>query len=165
MKPQSLPLIYCDMDGVLADFKAGAEKATGVPIKGWMSLTKADKWNPIKNDKRFWEDLPWMRDGKQLWNYISKHKPAILSAYTDRDPNCKPGKMKWVAKNLRIPTNKVNLVMRSQKQDYAQTGYRSPALLIDDFPRNVQQFRARGGIGIVHTTASKTIAELKKLGY
>tara|TARA_B100001109_G_scaffold217061_1_gene186697 strand:- start:7535 stop:8023 length:489 start_codon:yes stop_codon:yes gene_type:complete len=160
-----LPFIYCDMDGVLADFKRGAEKATGVPINKWMSLTKADKWNPIKNDKRFWEDLPWMRDGKQLWNFISKYKPALLSAYTDRDPNCKPGKMKWAAKNLGLGTNRVNLVMRSQKQNYAQTGYRSPAVLIDDYPANVQQFRARGGIGIVHTTASKTIAELKKLGY
>ena len=55
--------------------------------------------------------------------------------------------------------------MRSEKQGYAQTGYRSPAILIDDFPRNIQQFRARGGIGIVHTTASKTITELKKLGF
>ena len=27
-----LPKLYCDMDGVLADFKKGAEKATGVPI-------------------------------------------------------------------------------------------------------------------------------------
>ena len=55
--------------------------------------------------------------------------------------------------------------MRSEKQNYAQTGYRSPAILIDDYPTNVQQFRARGGIGIVHTTASKTITELKKLGF
>ena len=33
------PQIYCDMDGVLADFKKGAEKATGVPIKQWMSVS------------------------------------------------------------------------------------------------------------------------------
>ena len=58
------------MDGVLADFKKGAEKATGVPISQWMNLTKRDKWNPIRNDSKFWETLPWMSDGKQLWNYI-----------------------------------------------------------------------------------------------
>ena len=56
------------MDGVLADFKKGAEKATGVPISKWMSsLTKKEKWNPIINDKSFWELLPWMPDGKTLW--------------------------------------------------------------------------------------------------
>ena len=106
-----------------------------------------------------------MSDGKILWNFIRPYKPDLLSAYTNRDPNCKPGKLKWASKNLGLGVNRVNLVMRSEKQGYAQTGYRSPAILIDDFPRNIQQFRARGGIGIVHTTASKTITELKKLGF
>ena len=162
---RNLPQIYCDMDGVLADFKKGAEKATGVPIKQWMNLTKDAKWDPIRNDRKFWENLPWMSDGKILWNFIRPYKPDLLSAYTNRDPNCKPGKLKWASKNLGLGVNRVNLVMRSEKQGYAQTGYRSPAILIDDFPRNIQQFRARGGIGIVHTTASKTITEFKKLGF
>ena len=87
------------MDGVLADFKKGAEKATGVPISKWMSLTKQDKWNPIMNDKTFWEKLPWMSDGKTLWNYIKKHSPDILSAYTDRDPNLNLVKVNGVEVN------------------------------------------------------------------
>ena len=153
------------MDGVLADFKKGAEIVTGVPIRQWMNLTKDAKWDPIRNDKTFWENLPWMRDGKTLWNYIRPYKPDLLSAYTNRDPNCKPGKLKWASKNLGLSGRRINLVMRSEKQNYAQTGYRSPAILIDDYPTIVQQFRARGGIGIVHTTASKTITELKKLGF
>ena len=44
-------------------------------------------------------------------------------------------------------------------------GKRRPALLIDDFKRNVDQFKAAGGIGIHHTSASKTISELKRLGF
>ena len=145
------------MDGVLADFKKGAEIVTGVPIRQWMNLTKDAKWDPIRNDKTFWENLHWMRDGKTLWNYIRPYKPDLLSAYTNRDPNCKPAKLKCASKNLGLSGRRINLVMRSEKQNYAQTGYRSPAILIDDYPTNVQQFRAIGGIGIVHTTASKTI--------
>jgi len=163
-----LPKLYCDMDGVLADFKKGAEKATGVPISKWMSsLTKKEKWNPIRNDKSFWESLPWMPDGKTLWNYIKKHKPDILSAYVKRDidPNCIPGKSKWCRRNLGIGGTRVNLVLRSQKQNYAQTGHRSPAVLVDDYKPNIEAFTRRGGIGIYHTSASSSIRQLKQLGF
>ena len=42
---------------------------------------------------------------------------------------------------------------------------RRPAILIDDYPKNVTQFRAAGGIGILHTNTSSTINRLKKLGF
>ena len=155
------------MDGVLADFKKGAEKATGVPISKWMNLTKKEKWNPIRNDKTFWERLPWTSDGRQLWSYIKKHKPDILSAYVKRDidPNCIPGKTKWCRSQLGLGGARVNLVLRSQKQDYAQTGYRSPAVLVDDYKPNTDAFTRRGGIGIYHTSASNSIRQLKQLGF
>jgi hypothetical protein len=38
-------------------------------------------------------------------------------------------------------------------------------VLIDDYPQNIQQWKAEGGIGILHVSASQTIAQLKKLGY
>ena len=44
---EDLPEIYCDMDGVLCDFKSQAEKVVGVPINKWMSMSKLDKWKPI----------------------------------------------------------------------------------------------------------------------
>jgi hypothetical protein len=40
-----------------------------------------------------------------------------------------------------------------------------PAILIDDFPKNVQQFKTAGGIGILHTTTSNTISQLKRIGF
>ena len=82
-----------------------------------------------------------------------------------RDPTCIPGKTLWVKKNLGLPNNRINLVRRFQKKDYAQTGYRSPAILIDDYEKNAREFTARGGIGIHHTSTSNTIRQLKKLGY
>ena len=49
-----LPKIYCDMDGVLCDFKSYAEKTVGVPIKKWMKLPKEGKWDPIVEKGDFW---------------------------------------------------------------------------------------------------------------
>jgi hypothetical protein len=57
-----------------------------------------------------------------------------LSAYVEHafDPNCIPGKRKWAMKNTGIPSNKINLVMRSQKKNYASPG----SILIDDYEKN-----------------------------
>ena len=40
-----------------------------------------------------------------------------------------------------------------------------PCILIDDYDKNTSQFKAKGGIGITFTSASKAISELKKLGF
>ena len=162
-----LPKLYCDMDGVLCDFKSQAEKVVGVNINKWMNMSKLDKWKPIVDKKDFWSTLPWMSGGKQLWSYIKKYNPDILSAHVEevRDPTCIPGKLLWAKRNLGLPNNRINLVRRFQKKDYAQTGYRSPAVLIDDYEKNASEFTRRGGIGIYHTSTSNTIRELKKLGF
>ena len=164
---KNLPKIYCDMDGVLCDFKTHAEKTVGVPIKKWMSLPKECKWDPIVEKGDFWSSMPWMPGGQQLWSFIKKYNPDILSAHVEevRDPTCIPGKRLWASRNLGISNQRINLVRRFQKKDYAQTGYRSPAILIDDYEKNTREFAQRGGIGIHHTSTSKTLSELKKLGF
>jgi dTDP-D-glucose 4,6-dehydratase len=154
------------MDGVLCDFKKAAEKVTGMPITKWSYASKEEKWAPIKNTPRFWHTLPWMPGGQQLWNFIKKHNPHILSAYVEEshDPNCIPGKSHWARTNLGIGINRINLVKRVQKQNYAKV-VGEPAILIDDYKKNTDQFTQRGGIGILHTTTSNTINQLKKLGF
>lgn len=161
------PIIYCDMDGVLADFKTGAQKTTGMSINQWMNIPRSkEKWAPIKAKKDFWSTLPWMSGGKQLWSYISKFDPHILSAYVEEsfDPNCIPGKTEWLRKNVGMTSrSKINLVRRSEKKLFAKRG--DPAILIDDYEKNIREFVSAGGTGIHHTNTSKTIAQLKRLGF
>ena len=99
-------------------------------------------------------------------SYISKYKPHILSAYVEQtfDPNCIPGKSHWARTKLGLSAGRINLVTRRQKQLYAKSGGQ-PAILIDDYPKNTNQFTARGGIGIHHTSYANTIRQLKKLGF
>ena len=158
--------IYCDMDGVLCDFAKGVEKVIGKSISQWSYGSKSEKWDKIKATPKFWHTLPWENCGKQLWSFISKYKPHILSAYVEEsfDPNCIPGKSHWARTNLGIAPGNVNLVKRVQKQNYAKVAGQ-PAILIDDYKKNTDQFTAKGGIGIVHTSTANTIRELKKLGF
>jgi len=162
----NLPRIYCDMDGVLCDFVKAAEKLSGIPINKWMYSTKEEKWDLIKTQPNFWHTLPWTVDGHLLWNFIKKYNAHILSAYVEEsfDPNCIAGKSQWARTNLGIGNNRINLVKRVQKQNFAKVAGQ-PAILIDDYIKNVSQFKANGGIGILHINASNTINQLKKLGF
>ena len=165
----NLPRIYCDMDGVLCDFKTAAVRETGMPIDNWMQSGGKDKdakWKPIIDNKRFWHTLPWNPGGQQLWMYIKNYTPHILSAYVEHatDPNCIPGKRQWAMGNLGLPANRINLVKRREKQNFAKLNG-EPTLLIDDYIKNVNQFKARGGIGIHHISTASTISQLKSLGF
>ena len=156
-----LPRIYCDMDGVLCDFEYAANRVTG---QVWVGLRTGQDWGSIKKTKNFWSTLPWKSGGRQLWNYIKKFDPHILSAYTTEDPNCKPGKRRWLSNNIGLSGNRINLVRRSEKRNFAMDG-RRPAILIDDYPKNISDFKSAGGIGIIHSNTQTTISQLKRFGF
>ena len=139
----------------------GAEKAIG---GSFASADKEKRWNAINQTKGFWANLEWMPGAKRLWDFISKYDTEILSAYSGRDPSSRTGKLKWLSKNTKIKRGKINLVMRSDKQKYATTNGK-PNVLIDDYIKNINEWEAKGGIGIHHTNVSKSIAELKRLGF
>ena len=157
-----LPDIYCDMDMVLCDFLRGADKAIGEPF---IHADKVDRWKKINNTKGFWEGLDWYPGGKRLYSFIAKYDPLILSAYSTKDANSRGGKLKWLAKNTKIPRGKTHLVLRSQKKDFAVNKDKAPNILIDDYMKNIKEFNDKGGIGIHHTDTGKTLRELKNLGF
>jgi 5'(3')-deoxyribonucleotidase len=156
-----LPEIYCDMDQVLCDFMKGADKALG---SSFVQADKDGRWNKINQTKGFWENLEWMPGAKRLYQFIEKYDPYVLSAYSGRDPSSKNGKMKWLTKNTNWKKSRINLVVRSHKQKYATTDGK-PNVLIDDYKKNIVEWESKGGIGVHHTEVSKTIANLKRLGY
>jgi len=154
--------IFCDMDGVLADFVAQWKKFYGdIPNNHLKQMGKA-KFDEILNKApyKFWAEMDWMPTGKggeDLWKLISKYNTEILSAPADSDGS-KKGKADWL-KSKGI-TAKLNLEKARDKQKFAAPNH----ILIDDFKRNIDQWTAAGGIGIHHTTNAKTFAELKKYG-
>ena len=151
--------IYCDMDGVLVDFEKGyAELTDTLPSKSFNG--KAEFWEPINQaGAAWWARLDWMPDGKNLWDYIKKHKPYILSA-PSWDPSSKVGKEAWCQIHIPNQYKKLYLYSRKNKQLFSEPDH----ILIDDMEQTINEWNAKGGIGILHTSAANTIAELKKLG-
>jgi len=156
------PQIYCDMDGVIADFLKFTSSHLGHPFKD-------EYWKDLPDDTFY--QLPLMPDARKLWGFISKYNPFILTAIprSGRGPISKRAaddKKRWMKKHFGVPENKVYAVSRVDKAQFAKDGRDGrPNLLIDDHAKNIQAFTKIGGLGIVHTSASNTIAEMKKLGY
>jgi len=156
------PQIYCDMDGVLADFVKGVKDQIG----GKFSY---DRWDELPDD--FFLKLEPMADAKKLWGFIGKYDPFILTAIprSSRGPISKRAtkdKTRFMKRWFGVSSDKMYPVQRVNKAKFAKDGRDGrPNLLIDDHLGNIQAFKKAGGIGVHHKSASKTIAELQAIGY
>ena len=158
-----MPTVYLDMDGVLVNLEKGAYKVHGKKLS---DVPKPERWEKISDVKDFWKELEWMPGAKKMWSFISSYDPHILSAYSTKDANSRKGKMNWLRSNAKLTQkSRIHLVMREDKQKYAMTTDGKPNLLIDDYIKNVNEWKAKGGIGVHHTSPSDTIAQLKRLGF
>ena len=106
-----------------------------------------------------------MPGARKLWSFIDKYESHILSAYSTKDANSRKGKMNWLKKNARLTKkSRIHLVLREDKKKFAMTNG-EPNLLIDDYIKNVNEWKSAGGMGIHHISPTSTIAELKRLGF
>ena len=157
--------IFCDMDGVLVDFDKGYEDLTGLHTKHVDVQDSNEFWNKFREglkeknigELEYWSRLDWMSDGKELWNYIKQYNPYVLTA-PSRDPQSREGKRAWVERL----DNMKNIYFKAAafKSEYAAPN----RILIDDRADTIEKWNKNGGIGILHTSTSNTIEQLKKLG-
>ena len=153
--------IYCDLDGVLVDFIKGIQDKVDPTMTGdwdeWVKIKK-DTWSEVREmGASFWSDLEWTKDGKVLWSYIKKYNPIILTARPRTIKSAIKGKQQWVIQNLG--PNKTIVLLGVEKQKYAD----EKSILIDDSPRNIKQWKSKGGIGVLHKNTPNTINILGQL--
>ena len=186
--PASFPFrIFCDMDGVLVDLAGGIlaeakqnaedpkQRAAVMKIigsdmewaahKGNKRLQTGLKWmhKLLANNHQFWATLPAQKDAMQLWSFISRFDPFILSHPWDKDSAS--GKREWLAGGSISPSPASSkIVLTGDKHKYAinkATG--APNVLIDDMGKYIEPWKAAGGIAIHHVSADSSIRELKSI--
>lgn len=156
--------LYVDLDGVMADLESYIEKVLDRKLVTQSNGT----W---KDDKEIWEELrakaepqfdklEQLPDAMELWEYIRKYNPNILSATGIPVERNSEMKRKWVKANLP-DHNKILLVKTSKlKAQHAKPN----RILIDDRTKSTVPWSEAGGIAIRHKDAKSTISKLKELG-
>jgi PAS domain-containing protein len=159
--------IYVDMDGVVADFDQRFKDLSGIGPREFEEKYGKDAfWDFIdegENKLKFWVGIPQIPDAKQLIDFVSNYDYEMLTAPSIKKQSLM-GKGLWMinqTKNGLFPSKpKVNYKSAKNKKDFAAPNH----ILIDDREDTINSWNASGGIGILHTSASNTISQLKKLG-
>ena len=152
--------IYLDMDGVIADFDKKYKELYNIAPKDADTYKTFDKFFTTFIAERQFAKLDLMPDALLLIDYLkSLSVPTeILSSTSSekRDAEIREQKVEWLHKhNLTFP---INLVPGKRlKRNFSNPN----SILIDDTAQNIDQWRAEGGVGILHTDAMTTIGILK----
>ena len=148
--------LFVDLDGVLADFDAHHAAVFGVrPDK------QADNvdWAAVRATPGFYANIPPMADMSVLWEAIEPLRPIILTGIPHSVDEAASNKTFWVRWHLG-PKVEVRCCRSSEKCLHAQPG----DVLIDDWPKYRDLWIERGGLWVTHTSADRTIEQLRGLG-
>jgi len=129
--------IFCDLDGVLADFDTGVARLFG---KGSAEVPKKQMWPRIASQKEnggFFASLPWMPNGQRLWHTISGLTPSpIILTGVPMGGWAPQQKIEWCKRELG-PQVPVITCLSRDKYKYCKTASddgesRIVSILIDD---------------------------------
>lgn len=143
------PIVYVDMDGVLADFFG--EVASQHNVEYWREIHRKDLGiDQLAKEPGFFANLePMPNSGKLIKAVLTlAGKYSILSSPLMSDvERSSEEKADWLRKHLsRHPPQAI--VFDQDKAKYAQQADDTPNILIDDYELNINLWRAAGGIAI-----------------
>jgi len=162
------PIVYIDMDGVLADFFGGVEKMYGV--QHWKELS-SDKSKDLKQEvinrisgTDFFATLPKFDSAGELISMVKEFTGGNFSINTsplrgDNENSAKYKKL-WIQNNIEQPDE---IVITGRKESYAKDkASGTPNILIDDRPVNIQRWQGAGGYGILYQANRDSLTKVKQ---
>jgi hypothetical protein len=149
--------LFLDLDGVLADFDAGARKLFGMSSKAFEEQHgKREFWRRIARDKDFYGTLPLMADARLLFDAVAHLEPTILTGLPLGNWAA-PQKVRWAAEHF--PGTKIITTMARDKYKH-MTGM---DVLVDDRADHRARWEDAGGTFIHHRNARDSLEQLAKL--
>lgn len=154
MSSKPFDLIYIDIDGVLADFVGAVlsmhksysyDEITQPDMAAILKISPDKFWAQIDMwGGAFWENLQLLPNAKALvekCRELANHVCFLTSP--SLDVNSRLGKIRWVENHF----GRVDVCFSSTGKQHYAVGPRT--LLLDDFDKNVDGFRAAGGFALL----------------
>ncbi len=161
MNKENLIHIFVDLDGVLADHDRQTQEF-GVKLPKDENSDTGIEYEVGEYHNDFFLTMKPMADFDILeaWMKTLPHKQVhILSAVPKRRTSALSvfdEKKQWVKDKMPwFRTRNIHIVFREHKQFFAKEY--AHAILIDDNKSNTYEWRASGGIGILHLNAKESI--------
>ena len=154
--------LFLDLDGVLANFDLGMYQITG----SYPHQLKVNKlWQAAARADGFFEYLPWMPEGKKLWESTKKFNPTILTGLP-RGQWAEPQKRSWCARELGSDVPVITC-MAQEKIKFACSVLKPGEIpvLVDDRSKHKSVWEDNGGVFIVHQSVSESLHQLSRLGF
>jgi predicted kinase len=160
---QSKPKVYVDMDGVLANFYAGVTRVTGHEEPRDMALQDIEDTMASFKGTDFFYRLPKYEQTDQLIamvNAATKGDWYILSSPLkyDREGSAKY-KAAWIRDKLKIQPK--DMYFQSDKAQFATQSDGTPNILIDDYPKYLNSWKEKNGIGVQYKGHVGNIEDVK----
>jgi 5'(3')-deoxyribonucleotidase len=147
---KSRPVVYLDMDGVLADMWGEVAKHHGV--SNWRRARKEQRVDQVAKEPGFFRNLPPLTNAGKLVKSVLRAvgQFSILSSpLMSRVDQSSEEKADWLKHHLK-KYQPQSIIFDHNKEKYARQSDGTPNILIDDYDTNIQLWRERGGIGILY---------------
>jgi len=145
--------IFCDLDGVIANFVRGSIEACDLPIehddvKTWNFfkpyMNEYEFWRTIHEQKYFWEDLPIYPWAHELVDMLKRHGDVVFCTDPTHDDESATGKICWLKRHGFVKPGGKNFILTAEKWRLAKPR----TVLVDDSVNNCLYFSVKGSIGV-----------------
>lgn len=161
---KSRPIVYVDMDGVLADLYSHAAELSDVDHYNQMTPDQWEAFFKDSNAYHLFRDINPFPTANQLLKIVKKYAGGyrILSSPLsfDRAGSIK-GKREWLSKHINVPADKI--IFEHDKYKYAIQPNGTPNILIDDYGVNTRAWDAAGGIAVKYQADEDTLDKVSKV--